>query len=196
MYAAQERFAKMLPRIQRDAHFFFRMQAPKAQAESVASAVAWAWQMYVRLIDREQEALAYPAPLAMYGCKRVRSQRSVGSAFASHELLAQWGGIDVETLHSLAEFDATEETHLIDEKALRPDDLAASRIDYSAWMDSLPAHDRRLAELLASGTSTDAAAIHLRVSNGRISQLRRVLERSSRAFIGADGSVATERGAA
>ena len=64
------------------------------------------------------------------------------------------------------------------------------RIDFSDWLKSLSRRLRRIANLLATGETTGAAAKKFRVTPGRISQIRRQLEQSWRTFQGEETSAA------
>ena len=75
---------------------------------------------------------------------------------------------------------------LVEDRHAGPDEIARTRIDFSDWLDSLKRRDRRVAEFLANGETTTAAARKFRVSAGRISQLRRELAANCRAFVGDD----------
>jgi len=57
-----------------------------------------------------------------------------------------------------------------------PSVIAAFRIDFAAWLDSLPERLRAIAESLGSGETTSATAQRFGVSSARISQLRDELE--------------------
>jgi hypothetical protein len=80
---------------------------------------------------------------------------------------------------------------LVPDKTCTPAELAASRIDVPAWLQSLKPRVRHIAEFLAAGQTTTAAASKFKVSAGRISQLRRELARSWQRFVGDDFGPAT-----
>ena len=63
-------------------------------------------------------------------------------------------------------------------------DIVAFRCDFSAWLRSLPRRNRRITVTLALGNRTSDVAKRFSVSEGRISQLRRELAKSWRAFVG------------
>ena len=64
-----------------------------------------------------------------------------------------------------------------DRRASGPAEIAACRIDSSAWLASLPDRNRDIAEqLLATSESTTAAARQFGLTAGRVSQLRRELQ--------------------
>ncbi len=73
---------------------------------------------------------------------------------------------------------------LIESKAAGPADIAAARIDIAAWLKSLPRRTRRIAATLATGEPTGKTAKRFKVSAGRISQMRRELQRSWEEFSG------------
>jgi hypothetical protein len=62
--------------------------------------------------------------------------------------------------------------------------LAASRIDYPAFLATLSRRDRRIAEMLATGEATTRVAELFGLSLGRVSQLRRELKAAWEAFHG------------
>ena len=61
------------------------------------------------------------------------------------------------------------------------------RIDFGDWLRTLSRRNRRLAQFLALGYQTTAAAKHFGVGLPRISQLRRALAQSWGTFIGEPG---------
>ncbi len=65
-----------------------------------------------------------------------------------------------------------------------PAETAASRIDFPAWLKTLSRRNCKIALKLAVGETTRKVARLFKVSDGRISQLRRELEQSWRAFHG------------
>ena len=71
----QEQFVSMLPTITRIARQSFSNLDPECKEEATAEVVAHAYVMFVGLVERGKEALAYPSVLAMYGVRRVRVGR-------------------------------------------------------------------------------------------------------------------------
>ena len=92
-------------------------------------------------------------------------------------------------MERLDQYDSADECWqevLVPDKTCTPAELAASRIDFSDWLASLKRRDRKIAQFLANGESTRAAAEKFKVSDGRISQLRRELAENWRRFVGDD----------
>ncbi len=69
---------------------------------------------------------------------------------------------------------------LVEDKRATPADLAASRIDFPAWLKTLSQRDRRIALKLSQGESTSRVARQFRLSVGRVSQLRGELSQPRR----------------
>ena len=65
-----------------------------------------------------------------------------------------------------------------------PDEQAAFRIDYRVWLAQLGDRNRRIAEDMALDHSTKELATMHRLSQGRISQLRREFHLDWRRFHG------------
>ena len=57
----------------------------------------------------------------------------------------------------------------------RPAETAIVRIDFATWLQFLPRRLRKIATFLANGETTTATAKRFRVSQGRISQIRKEL---------------------
>ena len=93
-------------------------------------------------------------------------------------------GVALESLDHWDESSGHWRDVLVEDRQATPADIAAARIDVSAWLESLPPRSRRLAERLALGESTSDAARQLGVSRSRVSQLRRELHRAWQAFQG------------
>jgi len=73
---------------------------------------------------------------------------------------------------------------LIEDRHAGPAATACARLDIDSWFKSLPYRHRRIAQYLSLGNRTGDAARKFRVSNGRISQLRRELAESWNDFTG------------
>ena len=82
------------------------------------------------------------------------------------------------------EENAWKEAVIQDTRTAPVPDIVAFRCDFSQWLASLSQRDRRIAESLAIGNRTGDVAKRFDVSAGRVSQLRRELAESWRAFVG------------
>ena len=187
-------FMRLAPVICREARFAFRQLDPEARAEAIQEVLVAALVTFVRLVELGKPHLAYPTVLARYGIAQYRCGRRVGSRLNIRDVSSPYAQrkkkFVVERLdHFSAKQDVWREV-LVEDKRATPADIAAVRIDFADWLKSLSRRRRRIANLLATGESTAAAAKKFRVTPGRISQIRRKLEQSWRTFQGEETSAA------
>ncbi len=179
-------FLQMLPAIQRYAAYAFRHQPPKVRSELVAEVVANACVAFARLVQLRKADLAYPTPLAMYGCRQVRDGRRVGTVRNTRDVLSPTAqrkhGFDVERLGTpwLAEWQEA----VLEDHRTAVADQAAFRCDFPEWLRTLSRRNRRIAEMLSTGESTTQTARKFRLSPARVSRLRREFAESWRQFHG------------
>ena len=180
-------FLAMLPAIQRHACIAFRKLDPEAREEAVQHVVCNACVVYRRLVELAKVELAFPSVLARYGVAQVRSGRVVGGRIRRRDVLSVQRCREGHPVERLDRFDAEEQGWqevLIEDRHSGPAATAISRLDFRAWLRRLAPRYRRAAELLATGESTQAVARSLRVTAGRVSQLRRSLMEDWHAFHG------------
>jgi hypothetical protein len=93
-------------------------------------------------------------------------------------------GVVVERLdHYDREENAWEEV-LVEDRHCGPFDIVRTKLDFAAWLRSLPVKLRRIARTLANGERTHDVAHRFGLSDGRISQVRSELHASWRRFVG------------
>jgi hypothetical protein len=185
-----EQFLTMLPLIQDQARHAFRNARPERREELTAEVVANCWVAFVRLIDRGLDDVIYPTPLAQYAIKQVRDGRRVGNKLNVNDVSSkhcqQRKGVKLDSLDVFDAADGEWKEAVVEDKTAGPADVAATRIDFAAWLKSLPRMKREIAKTLATGETTKKAARKHRVSPGRISQVRRELMEAWESFIGED----------
>jgi hypothetical protein len=182
------KFLEMLPRIHRQAAYYLRRLSSEEQAEGVQEVVVSAFVNYVRLIERGQADLAYAGPLARYAARQYVCGRRVGSRMNGHDVTSHYcqrsKGILVEQLDRFDDLTSEWEQLVVEDKHSTPADVAATRVDFRAWLESLPERTRHLAEILATGEATSHVARMFGCSASRVSQLRRELYDAWLAFTG------------
>jgi hypothetical protein len=195
--ALHRHFLLILPRIETHARVWSRHLACPAQRDDfVSEAVALAWKSFLRLAERGRDATQFASSLASLAVKAVRSGRRVCGQERSRDVLSASAqrrrGFRVEgLLPSPADErpcgqryqDAFDE-RLRDNTVTPPDEQAAFRIDYPVWLSQLGERNRRIAEDMALDHSTKELAARHRLSQGRISQLRREFHLDWRRFHG------------
>jgi len=184
----QQLFLQMLPGIRRFARQRFAQLDPESKEEATAETVAAAFLMFVHLARAGRESLAYPTVLARYGVRRYRSGRKAAGSQSSRDVMSRAcrlaNGVTVERLDRPSVDGKSWEEIVVEDRNAGPAEVAATRMDFSAWLQSLSKRDRKIAELLATGESTGRTAKKFGVSAARVSQLRRQLKRSWERFVG------------
>ena len=191
LVALRSHFLAILPRIELHATISFRgVACPGRRDDLIAETVAVAWRWFLRLAERGKGVDDFVMALADLAVRHVRSGRRLCRQESAKDVLscrAQW--THNFTVQSLPEYESgVEGNEVID--ALRdntrtpPPEQAAFRIDYPAWLSRLGRRNRRIAEDMATGEGTQQLARKHKLSQSRISQLRRELHQDWRRFHG------------
>ena len=184
----QIRFLAMLPAIEAQARFAFRRLDPEAREDAIQETIANALVAFVRLVQREKTNVAFPTALVRFAVAQIHDGRRVGNRLNVRDVLSPYAqqqkGIRVERLDRFDEEDNEWVEAVVEDDRTPIPDQVAFRCDFPAWLERLSRRNRRIAEALAVGHTTSAEARRFRVSPGRISQLRRDLQRSWQEFQG------------
>jgi hypothetical protein len=187
-------FLAITPQIVGHARIAFCYLDTEAKQEAVQEVVCNALKAFVRLVQLGKANLAYPTVLAKYGVAQTRDHRKVGGHLNVHDVSSEYcqrlKGITGERLDK---YDCEEECWqevLVPDQTCTPAELAASRIDFPAWLRTLSRRDRKVAQFLAVGNRSSDAARKFGVCTGRISQIRKELAESWRRFVGDEPATA------
>ena len=190
MTAIHARFMQMLPRIEAHARIYFRdTRSAAKRADCIAETIAIAWQWFDRLDRRGKDATQFVSAIATYAAKAVKCGRRVAGMESAKDALnartQQRHGFHVDPLPAVMPMIAAPLTDaLADNMVTPPPDAAAFRVDFPRWLGSLGDRDRRLAAALMLGERTGAAAKRFRLSQARVSQVRRELSQDWARFHG------------
>ena len=182
-------FLNMLPVIRDYARGAFGHFKAELRQDLIQEVIANAMVAYVRLFEQGKVALAFPTVLANFAIRQVRDHRRVGNRLNVKDALSPYcqkhKGVVVQRLDVFDEEEKTWKEAVVEDTRSAPvSDIVAFRCDFSDWLKSLRRRDRRIAESLAIGNRTGDVAKRFNVSAGRVSQLRRELAASWRAFVG------------
>ncbi len=184
----QSLFERLLPRIRKHVQVAFRHLDPESREECVQAVVCNACCAVARLAELDKLDLAYASALARFGVAQVKDGRTTGGSLNCHDISSRYcqraKNITVERLDKYDTEDECWEEILIPDQTCTPAELAATRIDFPAWLKTLKPRDRKVARFLSLGNRTQDAARKFDVSQGRVSQLRRELAESWRVFTG------------
>ena len=192
-------FLTMLLAIAQHARISFRSLRPEARDEAIAECLANALAAYVRLVELDKVALAYPTVLARHAVAQVRDGRRVGGHLNVRDVSSTYcqrqKGVVIERLDRYDDEEDAWREIVVEDRHAGPADVAATRMDFEQWLRSLPKRLRKIATVLSTSESTSATARRFSVSDGRISQIRRELYNAWRRFVGeapdADGPAPT-----
>ena len=181
-------FLAMLPIVQEYARRAFRHLKGDEREDAVEEVIANVLVAYVRLVELKNTGVAHPTVLTRYAIVQVCDGRRVGNHLNVHEVLSQYAQRTKDfTVQRLDRFDKEDGEWMeavVEDHRTPVADQAAFRIDFPAWLAIHPRRDRRIAETLAAGHSTNETARRFHVSPGRVSQKRRELQVSWQRFHG------------
>ena len=189
-------FLTMLPAIVTHARVAFRCLDPDAKAEAVQEVVANAFVAFARLVQLGKIDIAYATPLARYAVAQVRDGRRVGGHLKIQDVSSahcqRQKKVTMEWLdHFDKEENAWKEAVVVDTRSAPVPDIVAFRCDFADWLHRLPRRNRRIAQFLAVGNRTGETARKFGVCEGRVSQVRKELAESWRAFVGEEPDART-----
>ena len=172
-----EAFLAMMPVIEARARYVFRHLDSEACQEAVQEVICNALRAFARLAQLGKLDLAYPSVLAAYGIRQFYEGRRVGNRLnirdVSSEYCQRRKGVVVERLDHYDREEGVWREILIQDRTVTPAELAATRIDFPAWLRTLKPRNRKIALKLATNESTGRVARMFHVSAARISQLRK-----------------------
>ena len=193
---AQQQFETALPQMDRVFRFHFRRWPRRQREEALAEARAAAWTAWHGLVRRDQNPLTVGVTgIAFNAVRNVKQGRRVGNPTRGGS-----GAMDIQShraqrrcrlrIYSLdsnpeqlteGQMESWREM-IVSGKGYTPADEAAFRLDFEAWLSCLVPRRRRMAKLLGDGHTTNTVARRLGVSPACVSQTRRELCASWRAF--------------
>ena len=180
-------FVDMLPRIRQSARVALLNLPHEARHEAVAEVVASCFIAYARLVELGKADLAYPTVLARYGVSQYRAGRRVGTKGNRNCVYSHYSryqnGHEIKNIGGAGDYEPWKE-QLIENDRTPVCDQAIFRIDFPTWLGELSQRDRDIAEHLAVGHRPTDVARRVGLSDGRVSQLRREMQRSWSDFHG------------
>jgi len=184
--AWHEQFMAMVPAIVTHAKIVFRDYDPEQRENLVEETIANCLVAYVRLVELGKADLGYAGVLARFAVAQIAEGRRVGTKMNVRDISSKYcqlaKQVQLKRLDHLDHDSAEWMELLVEDRHATPADIVATRLDFSAWLGTLSGRVRRIAEFLATGETTSAAAERFGVSQSRISQLRRQLMKSWELF--------------
>jgi hypothetical protein len=198
----QARFVDIMPRIEYQARIYFRdVKCVVRKADCIAEAVAIAWKWFCQLAKKGKDASKFVCALATLAARAVRNGRRLGAGERANDVMSSVAqrrhGFVVQSLpytrrsHEDLNGDGQDqrlhdamEERLVDNTMTPPPDQAVFRIDFSKWLKTLSARERRIIRAMSVDERTKDLGKRFSLSPGRISQMRREFRDDWRRFVG------------
>jgi hypothetical protein len=179
---------RLLPEIYQQAGRALRHLRGEAFEDALQEVVADTVLANARLAELDKEDLAYASPLVKYAVAKFHTGRLVGNSLNADDITSAYcqrrRNVVVERLDRFNQTYGEWQEILVEDRHATPADVAAIRIDFGDWLQTLRARDRHIAETLAIGETTGRVARMFAITAGRVSQLRQEFRDSWYLFIG------------
>lgn len=184
----QSAFQHILPTILSQAQYAFRHLAGEARDEAIQETVCCACVAYAQLFRRGRAEAVKPCSLAHFAILRCRGGREIAQRRNGQDALSTYARrrhvVRVQSLPTRNSQVGCWSEVLVEDPSVTPADLAASRIDYPAFLATLNPRRRQIAETLATGETTKRTAQLFGISPTRICQFRHEFRTTWEQFIG------------
>lgn len=179
LQSLQVRFHDVLTRIETHAQIFFRwIRCWHTRQDKIQEVRSLAWKWIRSLHKAGKTWWAYISRLADYACRAVKCGRKVAGMISAHDVLNEINQCrkgfavgklsDYETLSDNPLTDA-----LIDNTQTPVDEQVCFRLDFPRFRNAYQPRQRQIMDALALGHRTQDVARQFRLSECRISQMRR-----------------------
>ncbi len=183
-------FEEVLPRIVRHASVTFRhLRCWHARQDKIQEVRSLCWRWVKRLHEAGKKWWCFVSRLADYACRAVKSGRKLAGSIKASDVLNEVTqareGFCVGKLPAVS----TESTNLLvealaDNTRSEVPDQAAFRCDFPRWRATYDRRQQRIIDDLALGHRTKDVARKFKISEGRVSQLRRQFQQDWNRFTG------------
>lgn len=184
----QTQFEELLPAIRSQIRFALRHLYGEAKVEAQQEILCTACATFARLHQQGRTDVASATSLVRFAVKQYRVGRRVATRTNVRDVMTPAcrlrKHVRVESLTRRDSPSGGWSEVLVEDARMTPADLAATRIDYPAFLATLGSRRRQIAETLATGETTLHTARLFGLSTGRVSQLRQELKAAWDRFIG------------
>jgi hypothetical protein len=180
----------VLPRLTSHAEVCFRgVRCPHERAELRAEMLALGWAWFLRTRQHGKHPEQFPTAIATFAGRAVKSGRRLGGQLSAKDVFSPVAqrrhGFSISSLPELSSCSGNViEEALHDNTQTPPDEQAAFRVDFPAWVERRSHRDRRLIRAMLLGERTGELADRFGLTPGRVSQLRREFHDDWSAFCG------------
>jgi hypothetical protein len=171
--------AVIVPAVERHARIYFRhIKCPERKADLIAEAIGLAWGWFRSLARRGKDGTEFPSAFATFAARAVNSGRRVCGQERDKDVLSPIGqrrrGFAVASLPQFSTLNGNPLAEALTDNTQSPvPDQACFRIDLPNWLVTLDGRRRDMVIDMAMGHGTQELAAKYKVSESRISQIRR-----------------------
>jgi hypothetical protein len=180
-------FLQLLPIIRRHARIHYRHLPPIEREEAIQEIIVSSFVAFTRLCQQQKQHCAFGTPLAVYAAAQFNAGRRVSTPSNRRDVTSAYcqrcTGVSVQSLQRWNDEEQEWDELVVEDRHATPAEIATLRIDFWAWLASLPRRDRWIAWLLAAGEAVREIADRFGLTPGRISQMRRELCDSWHMFV-------------
>lgn len=166
---------------------FRYVRCTDTRLDKVAEVVAMAWVRWHSLIDRGEDPRPVAGAIAGYSISAVRAGFTLGTHKTTTDVLVP----AAQRCHRFRvvrlTVNCSRKTNvscreLIDPAAANPAELAAARVDWDEWSQSLPPVQRCACGYFVEGYTNHETARTMRIGTDRVKRARRKLKNSWRSY--------------
>jgi hypothetical protein len=170
---------------------FRHIRCPDTRLDRLAEAAAIAWAWYLRLVRRGRDPADFPVTFSLLVARSVASGRRLCGQERARDVMSpatqrRRNFVVAPLPAGTAMVGNVFDEALIDNTRTPVPDQVHFRIDFTRWRGTLGRRRRALTDAMAAGHRTTDLAGMFQISLGRVSQVRRELCASWRAFCGDD----------
>ena len=175
----QHAYVAVMPRIVLHARIYFRHLACNDTRENaIAETVALTWKWFINLVQKGKHPEEFISVLAAYATKAVKSGRRLCGQEKSKDVLSPLAqsrrGFTVSPFPEFSTLVGNQFDEALQDNSQTPvPDQVSFRLDFPAWLATRTERDRLIIGALMCGERTLDVSKKYRVSQPRISQLRR-----------------------
>jgi hypothetical protein len=182
--------AIVLPRVLSHGRVYFRsIKCRDHREDAIQEMIGLTWKWHLRLAEKGKDATRFPTALASYAARAVCCGCRLCGQEKANDVLSplaqQEQHFAVEKLPDFSTLSGNPFEEALHDNTVSPvPDQVIFRLDFPAWLGTLGPRNRSMAEDMALGEKTQDLAEKYRVTEGRISQMRRSFQQDWGRFCG------------
>lgn len=172
-------FEEILPELRQRVSHYLRKIPVQFREDLELEAIGLALQLFRSLERRGQTSRATAGSLAHFARKMIFQGRALSHSRNVHDINSPYcwkeKGVRKQPMHRFDREHGIWQEVTYEDTRTPVAEQVAFRVDFPAWLSGLSQQKRQMVQALLEGLSTKEAAEQLKITAGRVSQLRREL---------------------